>query len=108
MEHDQLVHPRILLEQMGKLAPPTDDGQTILHSAVAHALVTRDFRYIETLLNLGCPMYISNKHGQSILAVLFEANTSSETAHELLKYLLEKRKFEVWRRTKLADFSNNE
>ena len=68
-QHDQYVNPKILVEHMGKFA--FDNGQTILHSAVAHALKTKKLTFVKNLLDLGCPMYHANKRGQSILYPIF-------------------------------------
>ena len=72
-EKDCFIHPQIILEQIGIITAP-ETGNTILHSAIEHALKTKEVRHVETLLDLDYPMYFANKKGQSIIASLLKSH----------------------------------
>ena len=73
IEKDCFIHPGIIIEQIGVITLP-ESGHTILHSAIEHALKTKEVRHVETLLDLNYPMYFANKKGQSIIASLLKSH----------------------------------
>ena len=70
IKEDLVVHPKIIIDQIGDYQEP-NRGHTVLHSAIEHALKTKQINHVKSLMQLGCPMYYGTKGDKTIIAPLF-------------------------------------